>query len=143
MCVSTATVVVARRVVVAVGVGIVVVSVVGCVRKPTVVRPLQPPDVRLDGAGDPCEEVCGAVGRDGDGVELARSVVAEAAGRQPGTGLGVPVGGGRNRPEVAGGGFAGGVDAVVLLARDIGLALVDDTLLKSTVIKIALITTRT
>jgi hypothetical protein len=35
------------------------------------------------------------------------------------------------------------VDAVVLLARDIGLALVDDTLLKSTVRKTAMISTLT
>jgi hypothetical protein len=76
-------------------------------------------------------------------VEPAIRVVGETVGGQPRAGFGVPVAVGCRRAEVAGGWSAGGVDAEVLLARDIGLALVDDTLLKTTVIKIALITTRT
>jgi hypothetical protein len=63
-------------------------------------------------------------------VELGRRVVALVVVQQPGTDLGVPVGGARHHTEVAGGYFARAVDAVVLLARHIGLALVDDALLK-------------
>jgi hypothetical protein len=144
-CANAVAVVVACRVVVAVGIASVVVGVVvvccGC--EPTVPRPPEAPGVRLAGAGCACEEVRGVDGRDGGDVEPAIRVVGETVGGQPRAGFGVPVAVGCRRAEVAGGWSAGGVDAEVLLARDIGLALVDDTLLKSTVIKTALITTRT